>query len=242
MTTVNPTHQLFWFASRAFGIVAIVMLGISVAVGLMMSGRLMRRAGMNAKLRRFHEASTLVTLGLIVAHSGLLLFDTYLRPGLAGITLPFAISYRPVFSGLGIIGGWLAAILGLSFYARRRIGAKTWRKLHRFTIVAYLLALTHVVGAGTNGTSLWMLGLLTALTTPIVFAFTYRMLPARHGGVADGDGYMASTRQRRVQCTEPLGSDRRSRPSSPPSDTARPTPALHPDAVSPSDAPRLTPA
>ncbi len=40
MTTVNPTHQLFWFASRAFGIVAIVMLGVSVAVGLTMSGRL----------------------------------------------------------------------------------------------------------------------------------------------------------------------------------------------------------
>ena len=177
MTTVNPTHELFWFASRAVGIVAIVMLGISVAVGLIMSGRLMRRPGMNAELRRFHEASTLVTLGLIVAHGGLLLFDTYLRPGLAGITLPFAIGYRPVFTGLGIIGGWLAAILGLSFYARRQIGAKTWRKLHRFTIVAYLLALAHIVGAGTNGTSPWMMGLLTALTAPIVFAFTYRMLP-----------------------------------------------------------------
>jgi sulfoxide reductase heme-binding subunit YedZ len=176
MTAASPTHQLFWFASRAFGIIAIVMLGVSVAVGLMMSGRLMRRPGMAAKLRRFHEASTLVTLGLIVAHGGLLLFDTYLRPGLAGITLPFAISYRPVFTGLGIIAGWLAAILGLSFYARRRIGARTWRKLHRFTIAAYLLALVHVVGAGTNGTNPWMLGLLTALTAPIVFAFTYRVL------------------------------------------------------------------
>jgi methionine sulfoxide reductase heme-binding subunit len=179
MSAVNVTHQLFWFASRSFGIVAIVMLGVSVALGLSMSGRLMKRPGAGAKLRRFHEASTLVTLGLIVAHGGLLLFDTYLRPGLAGITLPFAMSYRPVFTGMGIIAGWLAAILGLSFYARRRIGARTWRKLHRFTIVAYLLALVHVVGAGTNGTTPWMLGLLTALTAPIVFAFTYRMLPAR---------------------------------------------------------------
>jgi sulfoxide reductase heme-binding subunit YedZ len=179
MSGATVTHQLFWFASRSLGIVAVVMLGVSVALGLTMSGRLMKRPGAAAKLRRFHEASTLVTLGLIVAHGGLLLFDTYLRPGLAGITLPFAISYRPVFTGMGIIAGWLAAILGLSFYARRRIGARTWRKLHRFTIVAYLLALVHVVGAGTNGTSPWMLGLLTALTAPIVFAFTYRVLPAR---------------------------------------------------------------
>ena len=179
MTAVDPTHQLFWFASRAFGIVAIVMLGLSVALGLTMSGRLMRRPGVNARLRHFHEASTLVTLGLIVAHGGVLLFDSYLRPGLAGITLPFAIGYRPVFTGLGVIAGWLAALLGLTFYARRRIGTRTWRKLHRFTIVAYLLALMHVVGAGTNGTSAWMLGLLTALTAPIVFAFTYRVLPGR---------------------------------------------------------------
>jgi methionine sulfoxide reductase heme-binding subunit len=179
VTAVNPTHQLFWLASRSFGIVALVMLGLSVAVGLTMSGRLIKRPGMGAKLRRFHEASTLVTLGLIVAHGGLLLFDTYLRPGLAGITLPFAMSYRPLFTGVGIIAGWLAAILGLSFYARRRIGARTWRKLHRLTIVVYLLALTHVVGAGTNGSSPWMLGLLTALTAPVVFAFTYRALPAR---------------------------------------------------------------
>ncbi|HUO71130.1 MAG TPA: ferric reductase-like transmembrane domain-containing protein [Solirubrobacteraceae bacterium] len=178
MTPADPTHQLFWFASRAFGTVAIVLLAVSVALGLAMSGRLIKRPGLPAKLRRFHEASTLVTLALIVVHGGLLLFDAFLRPGLAGIALPFAMSYRPLFTGIGIIGGWLAAILGLSFYVRRWIGAKTWRKLHRFTIVAYLLAVGHVVGAGTDGRSPWMLALLAGLTAPIVFAFTYRVLPA----------------------------------------------------------------
>lgn len=135
MTTGDPTHQLFWFASRAFGIVAIALLGISVALGLAMSGRLARRPGLPAKLKRFHEASVLVTLGLIVAHGGLLLFDSYLRPGLAGVTLPFTLSYRPVFTGIGIIAGWLAAILGLSFYVRKWIGVKVWRRMHRFMIV-----------------------------------------------------------------------------------------------------------
>jgi sulfoxide reductase heme-binding subunit YedZ len=79
---------------------------------------------------------------------------------------------------MGIIAGWLAAILGLGFYVRKRIGTRTWRSLHRFTIVAYLLALGHVVGAGTHGRSWWMIAMLTALTAPIVFAFTHRMLPA----------------------------------------------------------------
>lgn len=174
----SPSQQIFWFASQALGIIAIVMLGMSVALGLAMSGRIIKRPGLAPTLRRFHESSTLVTLALIAGHGGLLLFDRYLRPGLGGITLPFALSYRPAFTGMGIIAGWLAAILGLSFYARKRIGTRTWRSLHRFTIVVYALAVVHVVGAGTHGRSWWMTLMLAALTAPIVFAFTYRMLPA----------------------------------------------------------------
>jgi sulfoxide reductase heme-binding subunit YedZ len=180
--TSNPAQHVFWFASQALGIVAILLVGISVAAGLVMSSRIVRRPGLPAKLKRFHEASTLVTLGLILGHAGLLLFDGWLRPGLTGIALPFALAYRPAFTGIGIIAGWLAAILGLSFYVRRRIGVKTWRAMHRFTIVVYLLALGHVVGAGTQGRSWWMLALLGALTAPIVFTFTYRMLPAQPRG------------------------------------------------------------
>jgi sulfoxide reductase heme-binding subunit YedZ len=180
--TGNPTHQLFWFASQALGIVAALLLGVSVALGLAMSSRIIKRPGLPAKLKHFHETSTLVTLGLIAGHGGLLLFDGYLRPGLAGIMLPFALGYRPAFTGVGIIAGWLAVILGLSFYARRRIGVRTWRSLHRLTIVVYLLALGHVVGAGTHGRSWWMLAMLTALTAPIVFAFSYRILPAAKPG------------------------------------------------------------
>ena len=191
---VDPTHQVFWFASRAFGIVAMLALGISVAVGLAMSGRLVRRPGMTAKLRHFHESATLVTLGLIVAHGGLLLFDSYLRPGLVGdhgavhARLPPAVS-----RGSASVAGWLAAILGLSFYARKRIGARTWRRMHRFTIVAYVLALVHVVGSGTDVRSPWMIAMLTGLTAPIAFAFSYRVLPGAVDSLAACHGESRST-------------------------------------------------
>ena len=98
-----------------------------------------------------HKATTLVTLGLIAAHGGVLLLDGYLRPGLAGVTLPFALGYRPFWTGLGVIGGWLVLILAGSFYVRGWIGVKTWRWLHRWTLAVYVLALAHVIGAGTDG-------------------------------------------------------------------------------------------
>ena len=59
-------------------------------------------------------------------------------------------AYKPLFTGLGIIGGYLAAILGLSFYVRRRIGPRLWRKAHQLTIVVYALAVVHTLGAGTD--------------------------------------------------------------------------------------------
>ena len=177
MITGDPSQQVFWVASRALGIVAIVLLSVSVGLGLALSSRLSRRPGLPAKVKHLHEATTLVTLGAIGAHAGVLLADGWLHPGLAGITLPFALSYRPAWTGVGIIGGWLALIVGLSFYVRRWIGVKTWRWLHRWTLVVYVLAVAHVIGAGTDGRSTWMIAMLTMLAAPIVFGFAYRILP-----------------------------------------------------------------
>ena len=64
--------------------------------------------------------------------------------------------------------------------------------MHRFTIIVYLLALGHVVGAGTDARSPWMIAMLTALTAPIIFGFTYRILPRAH------DGARAETRKIRA--------------------------------------------
>lgn len=183
------SHQLFWIASRAFGTTAMVLLGISVAVGLAMAGKLAAKPGRAAKLRRFHEAAAIVTVALIVAHGGLLLFDSYLRPGLAGIAIPFTIGYRPLATGIGIIAGWLTALFTVSFYVRRRIGARLWRRIHRFTPVAYVLALFHTLATGTDAGSPWMIATLTGLTAPIAFAFSYRVLAsagARSAGAQRG--------------------------------------------------------
>lgn len=52
------------------------------------------------------------------------------------------------------------------------------RRLHRFTIVAYFLALGHALGAGTDAGAPWMVATLTGLTAPIAFGFAYRVLAA----------------------------------------------------------------
>src|SRR3712207_7519449 len=79
--------------------------------------------------------------------------DSWLNPGFKGLLVPFAMDYKPLFTGLGIIAGYLAALLGLTFYMRRRIGPKLWRKAHRATVLVWALGIVHTVGRSEEHTS-----------------------------------------------------------------------------------------
>ena len=164
----DPGPHLFWLASRSLGVVAMLLVSAAVACGLALSGRMSRRPGASSWLKTAHEALTLTALGAIAGHGLLLLGDPYLHPGLSGITLPFALASQSVWTGVGIIGAWLAAILGLSYYARRWIGVAAWRWLHRWTLLAYVLCLAHSIGSGTDSRSAWLLVLFAAMTVPVI--------------------------------------------------------------------------
>src|SRR5690606_21952807 len=91
--------------------------------------------------------------------------------------VPFTIGYRPLWTGVGILGGWIAALLGLSFYARSRIGPKLWRRAHPWTVLAWALSVAHTLGAGTDVRERWLQGLVLAFAIPVVFLFLRRVVP-----------------------------------------------------------------
>lgn len=175
VSTTLQSHG-WWLASRASGLVAFALVTISVGIGLAMAGKLMRRPGLSRRLMAVHEQTALAGLVAIAVHGVTLLGDPWLKPGLLGIAVPFTIGFNPVFIGLGIVGGYLAALLGLSYYARRRIGAKTWRKAHRATVLVYVLGLVHALGAGTDAGAVWF-HWWVILTAPVLGGlFVYRVL------------------------------------------------------------------
>ena len=179
MTGPDPLQYAWWLGARASGVVALGLVTVSVAIGLFMAGGVMRRPGLKRKLLAVHEHTALAALVAVVLHGGLLLGDQWLNPGLRGVLVPFAMAYRPLFTGLGILAGYLAALLGLSFYLRRHVGAKLWRKAHRFTIVVYALAVVHALGAGTDAASPWLRGAILATTVPIGVLLALRLRPRR---------------------------------------------------------------
>jgi len=167
---VNVLDHGWWLASRSAGVVAYLLLSASVVLGLAMALRLAPPRSA-AVLRTAHERIALIALGAVAAHCLLLLVDGVLRRGLSVIRLPFAMDYRPVWTGIGILAGYLAAGLSLTYYARRRLGARRWRAAHRLIPVAWAMAAVHVIGAGSDAGSLWLqvpLALTMALVLTLV--------------------------------------------------------------------------
>ena len=178
MTSRDPLDYGWWLASRSAGIVAYLLLSAAVLAGLAMALRL-GPPGLRRSLRGMHEQLALLALGATAAHGLLLLADPWLKPGLTGLLVPFASSYRPVWTGLGVLAAYLAAALSLTYYARGRLGARRWRRAHRLIPIAWALAAVHVVGAGTDAVSLW-LQVPVALTAALVLALLgERVLGAR---------------------------------------------------------------
>jgi methionine sulfoxide reductase heme-binding subunit len=167
--------HIWWLMSRSAGIVALLLVAASVLIGLTLAAGLGGPPQRRRALVALHEHAAVTGLAAIGLHGVTLLGDAWLKPGLAGIAVPFAMGYRPGFTAAGIVAGYLAAILGLSFYARRRIGGRRWRKLHRATPVVYVLALIHTLGAGSDANTPWLRATLLATTLPAAALLLVRL-------------------------------------------------------------------
>jgi methionine sulfoxide reductase heme-binding subunit len=169
----DPTPYLFWITSRAAGFAALILASVAVSFGLLMSTKLLR--GRGADLKHVHEVLALSTIVAIVVHGVSLLGDSYFHPSVADISIPFASSYRTGWTSLGIVAGWALVLLGLSYYARKRLGAKRWRSLHRFTALAWLAGLAHALGEGTDAGQLWFIAMLAIVAAPAVLLLGARL-------------------------------------------------------------------
>jgi len=179
---MSPQDHSWWLLSRSAGIVALVLVAASTLMGLVLANGLVKAPQARKSIITFHEQTANAGLAAIGLHGVTLLGDSFLRPSITNLLIPFTIDYRPVYVGIGILGGYAAAILGLSFYARKRIGGKRWRKIHRATPVVYAMGLIHTLGAGTDAGSSWLRAFMLATAIPAAILLGRRLIASRKAG------------------------------------------------------------
>ena len=170
-----------WYAARAGGVVAYVLLSMNVALGLLMSGKKTLKLWPRFALEDVHRFGGILVGTFLVVHITAVAIDSFLPFSLTSLVVPLVATYRPIWTGSGIVAAEL--LLALAFtnhYRNVRISYRFWRRAHFVNFAVWGAATLHGLGSGTDRSTAWLI-VIFALAVAMVGALTaWRVLRRWH--------------------------------------------------------------
>jgi predicted ferric reductase len=171
---VNSSTPL-WYTTRATGLVALVLLTLGMALGLLSSVGFYRESWPRFVTLGLHRNVSLLALTFTVVHVLTTVLDSFVSIPLPDAFIPFISSYRPIWLGLGAIAfDLMIALIGTSLL-RARMGARTWRLVHWSAYLCWPVAVLHGLGTGTDTRARWVLILTVACVLVIAAMLLWRL-------------------------------------------------------------------
>ena len=142
--------QIWWYVTRASGIIAYLLLWFSTVLGLAVTSKYLD--GMLDRLFTydFHEFISLLSIAFTLVHVSVLMLDRYMPYSLVQILVPFISPYRPFWVGVGVIAFYMILLVTITFYLRNRIGTRAFRTIHVVSLLGYIGVTLHGYFAGTD--------------------------------------------------------------------------------------------
>jgi methionine sulfoxide reductase heme-binding subunit len=164
-----------WYAARAAGVVAYLLITGVVVLGIALAGRVRSQRWPRFAVEDVHRyGGTLVGIFLAL-HVTTIAIDSYTPFSVVDLVVPFAAGYRPFWTALGIVSAELLVAVALTNALRDRMPYSAWRRAHYLTFGVWGLASLHAVGAGTDRDSTWLSGLVLGGTLAVACALVVRL-------------------------------------------------------------------
>jgi hypothetical protein len=167
--------QLTWFVGRGSGIVAYLLLTVSVVLGIALSRRWHSAAWPRLVVHEAHRWATITFYLFLGIHVATMLLDTYVGFSVTDVLVPLASAYRPVWLGLGIVAAELALAIGASLWLRDWIGYRAWHALHGLAYPLFAASLLHGIGTGSDTGAAWMMATYGGSTALVLGATAWRV-------------------------------------------------------------------
>jgi sulfoxide reductase heme-binding subunit YedZ len=165
----------FWYASRATGIVALLLLTAVLVLGI-----LVNRQGRLPGLPRFavtslHRNLSLLSVAFITVHVLTAVLDTFVSiPATAGV-VPFVSGYERFWLGLGAISFDLMLAMIVTSLLRGRLNRVLWRAIHLLAYLSWPVAFAHSIGSSQDLQHGWLLYLAVGCALVVVAATGWRL-------------------------------------------------------------------
>jgi predicted ferric reductase len=178
-TVSGITSSTFlWYASRATGVVALLLMTAVVLLGLLVA-----RNGKLPGLPRFavtglHRNLSLTAVVFVALHVLTAVTDGYVSIPLTAAVVPLTSGYERLELGLGAVSLDLALALIVTSLVRSRLNPKTWRAIHLLAYLSWPVAWLHSYTSATDLRSGWMFLLAIADLLAVVIAVGWRLAAA----------------------------------------------------------------
>ena len=171
----DPTY---WILARATGFTAYLLLTSSILAGLTVKGRPFGKLVRPAAVTDLHSFLALLGLGMVAAHGLALVADSVVTITYVDLFVPGRAPYRPLWTGAGIVAAELMLLVYVSFYMRRWIDVRAWRKLHWTTYVVFTLATVHGLMSGSDTPRHWAIDVYVGAVGLVATATAWRCVAA----------------------------------------------------------------
>lgn len=172
-----------WYTIRAAGITAYLLLFLTVATGLLLSGP----GGARWKgipVLPLHRFLTWLMGAFLAVHVLVLLIDSYLRFSVVEVLIPFTAAYEPFWTGIGVLAVYLLVLVLYSTVVRRELHNLLWYGLHLLSYPAFVFTTAHGIKDGSDTRSPWLLLLYVACaavtTALLALRFTRLTVGTQH--------------------------------------------------------------
>jgi methionine sulfoxide reductase heme-binding subunit len=172
-TSYGPSP--LWYTARATGVVALILLTITVALGVAGTARLSTELLPAVVRSGLHRNVSLLAVAFIAVHVLSSVLDPYAGIKLISAIVPFSSDYRPFWLSLGAIAFDMLLALILTSLLRSRLPFRAWRAVHWFGYACWPVALWHGLGTGTDSRLSWLLLLEVGCALVVAGAVAWRL-------------------------------------------------------------------
>jgi len=188
MTQATIGPSAYWYLTRGTGVVALILLTLSVALGVANSRRLRTERVPRFVVDAVHRNVSLLAVAFTAIHVITSLLDGFAPITVVDVFVPFTSAYRPIWLGFGAIAFDLLLALVLTSVLRRRFGYRAWRFTHWTAYACWPVALLHSFGTGSDVKFGWLLAVAAICVALVIAAVLVRTAAGwpHHRGVRVG--------------------------------------------------------
>lgn len=171
----------FWYATRASGIMALVLLTATMVLGLVTTNRVKARNWPGFVQQELHRRISIIAVVFLAIHVLTSVLDTFVSISWLSIVIPFTSSYGRFWVGVGAISLDLMLAVFVSSLVRQRIKPGTWRALHWLAYASWPVALAHTFGMGTDAGEAWVIAVGVLCVAAVAAGLVWRLTRPQSG-------------------------------------------------------------